>query len=113
MNPLSMYPEEETLREGQIEIEYRKGYAFIRIFAQVDEEAGGCGLDRKVMLIRLEGTPYLFNGKPGIYKNVGSCSGAPREYALKTIVIQNPNGNIIVYDGDIDTDTYLTEGFNG
>jgi hypothetical protein len=107
MKPLSMYPEEETMRQGQVEVEYTGGCAVIRLFTQTDEEAGGRGKDRRAMLMRLEGTTYKYNNVYGTYQDVGSCSKAPREYAVKTILIREPDGMIYVYGGDVDSDIVI------
>jgi hypothetical protein len=104
-----MYPEQETMRQGQVEVEYTDGCAIIRLFTQTDEEAGGRGENRKVMLVRLEGATYRYNNVFGTYQDAGSCSKAPREYAVKTILIREPDGMIYVYDGDVDSDILTGE----
>ena len=109
------------LREGQVEIyivspeqpsfleriNYSVGMSkfphhyLIKTFRQTDEEAGGVGEDRLAVLEELEGEEYTHNGKTGVYKNVGACGGAPREYAIQTTLITSPSGSLI-YKGDWD-----------
>jgi hypothetical protein len=116
-----MYPEDEDgLRVGQIETvfivrdtgEVREEdpfyldpippfYILIKTYLQTDEEAGGRGSFRKVMLVRLEGTEYNHNGELGVYEHVGDCTLAPREYAVRTILIKSPD-EIITSLGDWD-----------
>ena len=93
----TLYPEEEVsygLRTGQVEVQHVKtrhgGYhILIKTYQQTDEEAGGRNETRKAMLPYMEGDTYYHNGVSGIYKNVGQCEKAPKEFAIRTLLIIN------------------------
>lgn len=76
-------------------------HIMIKTYVQTDEEAGGCGKDRRALLSCLEGDTYLHNGKKGVYKNVGGCQNVPREYAVRTILIRSQS-DVIDARGDWD-----------
>ena len=111
---LSYYPEEMlNLRAGQTEtcyivegVEWGEPTAgphhlMIKTFFQTDEEAAGNREKRRAMVSVLEGSSYEYNGKKGVYQNVGDCELAPREYALSTMLILSPT-ECVWYGGDWD-----------
>jgi hypothetical protein len=90
-----LYPEETdlTIRQGQVEITWIKldhgQHLIIKTYIQTDEESGGRHGNRKAMLAMLEGQSYYYNGVEGIYENVGDCEKAPREFAVRTLLIKS------------------------
>ena len=74
----------------------------LKLFNQTEDEAGGRGRFRKAMLAELEGAEWHRNGATGHYTNVGACRDAPREYALRTIMISDTG--VAVFEGDWDSD---------
>ena len=91
------YPEDEPryLRRGQIEIKYISApagsgiHVLIKTYIQTDEEAGGVGDMRRMNLVYCEGNAYYHNGVEGKYEHVGECEKAPREFAVRTILIKS------------------------
>jgi hypothetical protein len=91
------YPEDKPhyLRPGQIEIEHIKAPAgsgirvLIKTYLQTDEEAGGRGSKRCMNVTHFEGNAYYHNGVEGKYEHVGECERAPREFAVRTILIKS------------------------
>jgi hypothetical protein len=92
----TVYPEETglTIRQGQVELTWVKVHSYgqhllIKTYLQTDEEAGGRAENRRAMLVMLEGQSYYHNGVEGIYENVGDCEKAPREFAIRTLLIKS------------------------
>jgi hypothetical protein len=92
----TIYTEETglTIRQGQVELTWVKVHTYgqhllIKTYLQTDEEAGGRAESRRAMLGMLEGQSYYHNGVEGIYENVGDCEKAPREFAVRTLLIKS------------------------
>jgi hypothetical protein len=98
----------EHFRTSLIGTSYQKympknGHMVIKLFAQTEDEAGGCAENRKVFLKDLEGWPYTINGMfAGHYENVGTCDKSPREYARWTILLEDPGSTPDIFEGDWD-----------
>lgn len=60
--------------------------AVIMIYQQTDQEAGGTGLDRKVLAPDMFGDEYFVNGIRDVYD---VTDGSLREYPLKTVICNN------------------------
>jgi hypothetical protein len=105
-NPPASQEEFYRANMCQWELPPTKIHILIKTFIQTDEEAGGCGENRRVMLDFMEGDSYLHNGTRGVYENVGSCTNSPREYAVRTILIRNQS-DIIDARGDWDYDVLM------
>jgi len=60
--------------------------AVVMIYQQTDQEAGGSGLDRKVLSPDMFGDEYYVNGIKRIYD---VTDGSLREYPIKTVVCNN------------------------
>jgi hypothetical protein len=58
----------------------------VMVYQQTDREAGGTGVDRKVLSPRMFGDEYFVNGVRNVYTAV---DGSLREYPLKTVIVQN------------------------
>lgn len=58
----------------------------VMIYQQTDQEAGGTGLDRKVLSPDMFGDEYFVDGIREIYT---ATDGTLTEYPLKTVVVQN------------------------
>lgn len=77
------------------------GHLIIKVFEQTDEQAGGRGQDRRVMMDQMEGTTFILNGAPaGQYKNTRDCKDAPPGYARWTILIKSHDSEPEVFEGD-------------
>lgn len=100
-----------SLRNYQTEINWipEVNHMIIKTYIQTDEEAGGRGKDRRVMLTAMAGTVGYWNGIEYQYceAKVGQCKDAPREYATNTILITSPT-NVVILKGDWDYNV-LTE----
>lgn len=60
--------------------------AVIMIYQQTDQQAGGTGLDRKVLSPDMFGDEYFINGVRYVYD---ATDGSLREYPLKTVIANN------------------------
>lgn len=79
----------------------------VKVFAQTDEEAGGTGSNRKVMAgSDLIGQNYFIDGTMSAYAVANE-----REYALKTIVVENLKMTDEAYTLDMGTNATQTFGF--
>ena len=79
----------------------------IKIYAQTDEEAGGIGTNRTLMIdSNLIGKAYFNNGTRGVYAAAGDT-----EYALKTVVVEHLKITDEGNNTDIGTNTTQTFGF--
>lgn len=58
----------------------------IKVFRQTDEDAGGTGVNRKVLTSDLLGADYFLNGTKGTYASTVQPT-PEQEYALKTIIV--------------------------
>lgn len=58
----------------------------VMVYQQTDQEAGGTGLDRKVLSGDMFGDEYFVNGVRKVY---GATDGSLTEYPLKTAIAQN------------------------
>lgn len=82
-------------------------FLVVKVFAQTDEEAGGTGANRKIMTgSDLIGQNYFSDGVMGAY-----AAANEREYALKTIVVENLKITDEAYTLDMGTNATQTFGF--
>jgi len=84
----------------------------VMIYQQTDEEAGGNGLDRKVLSPDMFGDDYWVDGVRGVYT---ATDGSLAEYPLKTVVVQNLRITDEEYSlalGDNATQTFAFRGTN-
>jgi len=84
----------------------------VMIYQQTDEEAGGNGLDRKVLSPDMFGDDYWVDGVRGIYT---ATDGSLTEYPLKSVVVQNLRITDEEYSlslGDNATQTFAFRGTN-
>lgn len=79
----------------------------VMIYQQTDQEAGGTGIDRKVLSPEMFGDEYFVNGVRNVYDKI---DGSLREYPLKTVIVQN----LRITDENISTpiDGNATQSFN-
>lgn len=84
--------------------------AVVMIYQQTDQEAGGSGLDRKVLSPDMFGDEYFVNGVRGVYD---ITDGSLREYPLKTVICNNLRITEEATNTPIDANATQTFNFRG
>lgn len=84
----------------------------VMIYQQTDEEAGGTGLNRRVLSSDMFGDEYFVDGERGVYT---ATDGSLREYPLKTVIVSDLRPTDEEYSlslGDNATQSFSYRGTN-
>ena len=84
----------------------------VMIYQQTDEEAGGTGLNRRVLSSDMFGDEYFADGERGVYT---ATDGSLREYPLKTVIVSDLRPTDEEYNlslGDNATQSFSYRGTN-
>lgn len=80
------------------------------VYQQTDQEAGGTGIDRKVLSVDMFGDEYFVNGIRYVYS---STDGSLREYPLKTVIAKDLRITDEATNTPIDGNATQTFSFRG
>jgi hypothetical protein len=84
----------------------------VQVYQQTDEEAGGTGVNRKVLSSDMFGDEYFVDGQRGVYT---ATDGSLREYPLKSIIVSDLRPTDEEYSlsqGDNATQSFSYRGTN-